>query len=258
MDKAKISLGAAAGPVASPTATSTTATSTAATSTAATSTAPTTIRRVTVWDLPTRLFHWLTAVLVAAAYFTWRLDQMDWHVWIGYALLTLVLFRLLWGLIGSDTARFTRFTATPARALRHLGHLFRREPDTQVGHNPAGGLMVLLLLALLLAETLTGLYSNNDVAQDGPLSAVLPAWLSNGINQAHGLLWDVLFAAIVLHLLAITLYAVAKGHNLVSPMITGRKALPATIAPPTMMALGRALLALAASAIAATLLINFL
>jgi len=127
----------------------------------------TTDRKVLVWDLPTRLFHWLTAALVLAAYLTWRLDWMDWHAKIGDAVLTLVAFRLLWGLFGSDTTRFARFVASPRHALAHLRHIFRREPDRAVGHNPAGGLMVLLLIGLLLGETLSGLYVNNDVADQG-------------------------------------------------------------------------------------------
>jgi len=113
-------------------------------------------RIVEVWDVPIRLCHWLIAVLVAAAYATWRLNWMEWHSRVGSLLLALVIFRLLWGVFGSDTARFSRFVAAPRTALRHLAQSLRREADRQVGHNPAGGWMVLLLLALLLAETLTG------------------------------------------------------------------------------------------------------
>ena len=101
-------------------------------------------QKIQVWDAPTRLFHWLTAALVVAAYVTWRLDWMDWHAKAGYALLALVIFRLLWGVVGSDTARFSRFVASPRLAIHHLQHALRREPDHQVGHNPAGAWMVLL------------------------------------------------------------------------------------------------------------------
>ena len=114
-------------------------------------------RKVLVWDAPTRLFHWLTVVLVIAAYTTWRMNLMDWHAWTGDTLLALLLFRLLWGFFGSETARFSAFLASPRTAALQLADGLRREPDRQVGHNPAGGWMVLLLLAFLLAETLTGL-----------------------------------------------------------------------------------------------------
>ena len=101
-----------------------------------------------------RVFHWLIVALVAAAYATWRLNWMVLHGWVGDAVLTLLLFRLLWGFLGSETARFSRFLTSPRMAVEHLKHAFQREPDRQVGHNPAGGWMVLLLLALLLVETL--------------------------------------------------------------------------------------------------------
>jgi len=105
-------------------------------------------RKVLVWDAPTRLFHWLTVVLVLAAYVTWRLNWMDWHAKAGDAVLTLLLFRLLWGFFGSETTRFFRFVASPRAAARHLACVLRREPDRQAGHNAAGGWMVLLLLVL--------------------------------------------------------------------------------------------------------------
>jgi cytochrome b len=189
-------------------------------------------RPVRVWDLPTRLFHWLTVALVAGAWATERLDWLNLHVRLGETLLALVLFRLMWGCLGSETARFRSFVASPAAAFRHLRHLSRREPDVQVGHNPAGGWMVLLLLALLLAETASGLYVYNDIADEGPLSEIVPASVANAISALHAYGWYVLLAAVALHVCAIAVYALAKGHNLLRPMITGRKWLPSTIPAP--------------------------
>src|ERR1700754_419158 len=153
-------------------------------------------RPVLVWDAPVRLFHWLVVLLVTAAYVTLKLNWIDWHVRVGETLLALVISRLLWGCFGSETARFRSFVASPAAALHHLRHLLRREPDVQVGHNAAGGWMVLLLLALLLIETLSGLYINNDIADEGPLSERVPVWLANAISTQHGLVWYVLLAAV--------------------------------------------------------------
>ena len=153
-------------------------------------------------------------MLVLAAYLTWRLDWMDWHAICGDALLTLVIFRLLWGFFGSDTTRFASFIAGPRAALEHLARLFRREPDHQVSHNPAGGLMVLLLIALLLGETLSGIYVDNDVVDEGPLTEHVAAPIANAITTLHWVLWDVLLAAIALHLLTIAAYALGKGQNL--------------------------------------------
>jgi cytochrome b len=211
-----------------------------------------------VWDLPTRLFHWLTVALVLAAYVTWRLNWMDWHAGAGEALLALLLFRLVWGVVGSDTARFARFVRSPRSAARHLARLFHREPDEQAGHNPAGGWMVLLLLALLAGETLSGIIVNNDVADEGPLTEIMPAWLANLVTDLHQLLWDALLAAIALHVAAIGIYAAVKGQHLLGPMLTGRKRLPATLPPPRLASPARACGVFAGSAIAAALLANFL
>lgn len=216
------------------------------------------MRKVLVWDAPTRLFHWLTAVLVLLAYATERLNWMDWHARVGYALLALVLFRLLWGFFGSETARFADFLASPQAAARHLAHLFRREPDRQVGHNPAGGWMVLLLLVLLLSETLTGIYINNDVADVGLFSELVPAPVANFITALHEVFWQALLAAVALHLLAVLVYWAAKRQNLVLPMITGCKALPAGVQPPAIARPIRAMLLFGCSALVAAALANFL
>jgi cytochrome b len=215
-------------------------------------------RKVRVWDLPIRLFHWLTAVLVLAAYVTLRLDWMKWHVWTGDAVLVLVAFRLLWGFFGSDTTRFARFVASPRAAFAHLAHAFRREPDRQVGHNPAGGLMVLVLIALLLGETLSGLYVNDDVANQGPLTEFVPPRIANAITALHWIFWYALLAAVALHVLAIITYAAAKGQNLLMPMITGSKLLPAQATPPRMASTMRAALLLGLSAAAVAALAIFL
>jgi cytochrome b len=215
-------------------------------------------RIVLVWDIFIRLFHWLIVALVAAAYATWRLNWMVWHGWVGDAVLTLLLFRLSWGVFGGETARFSRFLTSPRAVLQHLQYSLRREPDHQVGHNPAGGWMVLLLLALLLAETLTGLYVANDIADEGPLTEIVPAWAANAIASSHAILWDVLLAAIVLHVLAIAGFALIKGQNLLRPMITGTKVMPATVAEPRAGSPALAALLLLGCAVATALLVNLL
>lgn len=215
-------------------------------------------RTVRVWDAPTRLFHWLAAALVAACWATQHLNWMQWHVWLGEALLALVLFRLMWGVAGGETARFRSFVASPGAAWRHLKQLLRREPDLQIGHNPAGGWMVLLLLALLLAETLSGLYDNNDIADEGPLSEIVPAAVANAIAKLHEWGWDALLAAVVLHVCAIAIYALAKGHNLLGPMLTGKKRFPAPVRVPARASLWLAALLMALAATIAALLAIYL
>jgi cytochrome b len=128
----------------------------------------------------------------------------------------------------------------------------------QVGHNPAGGWMVLLLLALLLGETLTGIVDNNDVADEGPLSHAVPAMALNVITDLHSLLWDALVGAAALHVTVIAIYAVAKGQNLLRPMLTGRKLLPEQIRPPRIVSLAFAGVILGGSAAATDLLASLL
>jgi cytochrome b len=214
--------------------------------------------QVLVWDPSTRLFHWLAAVLVAATYVTWRLDLMDWHARTGDAVLTLVIFRLLWGCFGSDTARFSHFLASPQAVLRHLARLTRREPDQLAGHNPAGGYMVLVLLVLLVGETLSGLYVQNDIADQGPLTELVPTAVANAISDVHWIFWDALLAAVALHVLAIAIYAAVKGQNLLTPMITGRKTLPSAVPQPGLASALRAAVLFSCSVLATAVLANFL
>ena len=219
---------------------------------------PARTRLVPVWDLPTRLFHWAVVMLVIGLYASERLNRMDLHVLAGETLLALLIFRILWGFCGAETARFRSFLGSPARALRHLAHLARREPDRTAGHNPAGGWMVLALLGLLLGETLSGLYTNNDVANEGPFTEIVPAPIANAITAAHAILWDVLLGAIALHLLAIAAYALLERRNLVGPMLTGAKRLPPDVPPPRFARPMRAVLLAAAAAGAAALISTLL
>ena len=213
--------------------------------------------KVLVWDVPTRLFHWVVVALVVAAYVTWRLNWMDWHAKFGYALLTALVFRILWG-FGSETARFSHFLTSPMAAARHLANALDREPDRQAGHNPAGGWMVLLLLFLLLVETLSGIYVANDVADEGRFTELIPAPIANIITALHSIFWDALVAAVGLHILVIGVYAVVKGQNLLSPMITGWKFFSSDVRPPRMAGLARAALLLSWSVVAVAVLVNIL
>jgi cytochrome b len=216
------------------------------------------LHKVLVWDLATRLFHWLTVALLIACYVSWRINWMDWHSWTGEALLALVFFRLLWAFFGSETARFSSFLASPRAAALYLADLVRRQPDRQIGHNPVGGWMVLLLLALLLAEALTGIYVANDVADEGPLTEIVPAVVANLITDLHSYFWDALLAATVLHVMAILFYAAVIRHDLVTPMINGSKTLPQDTKPPQLASAARAALLLGCSALAAAVLATYL
>jgi cytochrome b len=188
-----------------------------------------------IWDLPTRLFHWTLVVLLFTSWLSAREDWMRLHVVCGLSVLTLLLFRLIWGIIGSDTARFSHFLKRPFDGIRHLMHLRRREPDTEAGHNAAGGWMVIGLLAILFVQVSTGLFANDDVLTEGPLARFVGKERSDWLTHIHDLNFTLIEIAVAVHVLAIVTYRVLKGHNLLLPMITGKKRLPGTTRAPRMV-----------------------
>lgn len=209
--------------------------------------AATGMRWVKVWDAPTRLFHWLLAGLIAAAYATAATGRIEWHFLIGYAILALVGFRILWGLVGSDTARFARFLRSPIAAFAHLKDVFARRSHPEAGHNAAGGWMVLALLALVLFQGATGLFATDGIFSDGPLARYAGTALSEAITAIHEANFNLLLAAVALHVLAVIGYGLWLRDNLLRPMVTGWKKLPVSIARPRMAGLFWAATALVAS-----------
>ena len=179
-----------------------------------------------VWDAPTRLFHWALVILLGMSWLTESRGWMELHFLSGYSVIALLLFRLAWGFVGSETARFSHFVKSPFAALQHLAHLHRREPDTEIGHNAAGGWMVLVMLALLAVQVATGLFANDDADTEGPLFSYVGKDRSDWLSHIHAVNFTLIQIAVVAHIAAILIYAVLKRHDLVRPMITGRK-LPA-------------------------------
>ncbi len=192
---------------------------------------PQTIR---IWDLPVRLFHWILVVLLAVSYFTARAggDWMDLHFWSGYAILTLILFRVGWGFLGSTTARFASFIKGPAAALHHLGELLRGRPR-EVGHNPLGAVMVVVMLVAVLLQAVTGLFAaDTDMGTvNGPLALkVADEWVDRATGF-HRFWIDILLILIAVHVLAVLLYVVWRRQDLIGPMFTGRKRLDDVVRP---------------------------
>ena len=210
-----------------------------------------------VWDAPTRLFHWTVVLLVIVSYTTVQLDRMDLHMLSGYATAALLLFRLAWGFIGSDTSRFSRFLKSPLAGLRHLAQFARREPDTEIGHNAAGGWMVLAMLACLGVQVGTGLFSNDDVLTKGPLAYHVSKATSDWLSHIHSVNFYVLLALIALHILAILAYAMLKRQDLVRPMVTGKKRLPAATRQPHLSSPALAAVVLAFAAALVWALVRF-
>lgn len=190
------------------------------------------MNEVRVWDLPTRLFHWSLAACVIGLVITGNIggNAMVWHGRLGYAVLTLLLFRLVWGLVGGHWSRFSSFLYSPASVMAYLRG--QRRPEHGVGHNPLGMLSVLGLLLILLAQVASGLFADDEIAFTGPLTGLVSGhWVSlaTGYHKEIGKL--ILLALVALHLTAIAFYKLVRKQNLVRPMITGDKAVPADLPP---------------------------
>lgn len=177
------------------------------------------LRPVRVWDLPTRLFHWSLAVLTVFSVVTAKVggNAITWHFWSGYAVLALVLFRLLWGVAGDRYARFANFVRGPRTIVAFL----RGQVDGGAGHNPLGALSVLALLACLSLQAVTGLFANDAIFSEGPLAKMVSGATSDRMTSVHK--WNelVLYALVGLHLVAVAYYAILRRRPMIRPIIAG-------------------------------------
>lgn len=180
-------------------------------------------QRVRVWDLPVRLFHWLLVFLIAAAWWTAEQRELEWHRLAGYAILTLILFRIAWGLWGSTTARFSHFVRRPAAVRTYMSGLLKRRAHDRLGHNPLGGWSVLAMLGLLGFQVLLGLFAVDvDGMESGPLSYLVDFDTGRLAAETHSLTFNFLLGLIGLHLAAILFHRLHGGKDLVGPMIHGK------------------------------------
>ena len=179
-----------------------------------------------VWDLPIRLFHWLLAALIAFSWWTVQNHHTDWHIWSGCAILTLLIFRLLWGFVGSSTARFSNFVRGPRSLVAYL-----RGEWTGIGHTPVGGLSVLVLLAAVAIQVGLGLVAEDeDGLYTGPLYRLVSTDTSDKARDLHETWFNVILGLIVLHVGAILYYRL-RGKHLTKPMITGRAVIDSSAEP---------------------------
>jgi len=180
---------------------------------------------VIVWDLPTRLFHWLLVALLVAQYASgeFGLLSMEWHFRLGYATLALIVFRVLWGLAGSRSSRFATFVQGPATVARYLLDSVRGRPARYLGHNPLGGWSVLLMLACVAVQAISGLFSSDDLTEFGPLAERVSDRTVELMTRIHQIDRYLLLALIVLHIVAVLLHWAIRGENLIAPMLHGRK-----------------------------------
>ncbi len=190
----------------------------------------TAVKPVRVWDLPTRLFHWVLALTIVGSVVSAKIGgaAMEWHFRCGFLVMGLLMFRLAWGLIGGRHSRFVNFIYSPLTLLRYLRGRTTPSEQIDVGHNPLGSLSVFALLGFLLIQVSTGLLADDEIASVGPLNKFVSsatASLATGWHKAWGQ-W-ILIALVATHIGAVVFYLVVKKHNLVRPMLGGDKTLPA-------------------------------
>lgn len=178
---------------------------------------------VKVWDEPTRVFHWSIVVLMVASWVSADQGYMKVHLGSGMSLLTLLIFRLVWGFIGSTTARFSNFLSSPSQVIGYFKAFLGSDRPRYAGHNPAGGWMVLMLIAVLLAQVVTGLFSNDGVKFHGPLALLVGSDISDALTSIHGWIFIVLLVLVWMHVVAVFFYLLVKDENLIKPMVTGYK-----------------------------------
>lgn len=176
-----------------------------------------------IWDLPVRLFHWLLVALIAFSWWSAKNDAIELHLWSGYAILTLIIFRLLWGIVGSSTARWSTMFHRPSRIVAYV----RDSAAWRViGHSPLGAVSVLAMLIVLKVQIATGLINaDDDGLVNGSLAHLVSVEASDIAHEVHESLFNVLLALIALHVAAIAYYG-WRGRNLVGPMVSGRGVLP--------------------------------
>jgi cytochrome b len=187
------------------------------------------VAKIRIWDAPTRLFHWTLVGLIAFSWWSAKNEEFDLHIWSGVAVLTLLVFRLLWGLFGSSTARFANFIRGPRGVLDYLRDMKGWRP---VGHTPLGALSVLAMLGALLVQVGLGLFAiDHDGLYEGPLAHLVSLDLSEELADLHEDWFNVILVLIGLHVAAILSYRLFLGKKLIGPMLTGRAALDAETEP---------------------------
>lgn len=176
---------------------------------------------IRVWDLPIRLFHWLLVLCIAGSLISVNLggNAIEWHAYFGYTILTLLIFRFIWGFIGSKHARFSSFMPTRAAIMQYL----QGKSPRLLGHNPIGALSVFALLFVLSVQVFTGLFVDDEIAFQGPLAKYVPNYVVSFLSEIHEGNQVLIYTLIAIHISAIWFYKKYKGENLVKPMLTGDK-----------------------------------
>lgn len=180
---------------------------------------------IRVWDIPTRIFHWLFVGLIIFSFITGKIGvtAMRYHEWSGFAILVLIGFRLVWGFIGGKQSRFSTFVSGPSTVIRYASSMLKKESKQYIGHNPLGGWSIFAMLTSVLIQAGTGLFANDDILTEGPLYNLVSKETSDWLTSIHHLNQKILLVLVVVHIGAVIFYLIVKRDNLIKPMITGNK-----------------------------------
>jgi cytochrome b len=179
--------------------------------------------RIPVWDAPVRVFHWLLAVLVVFSFTTGKVggDWLEWHMRSGFAILAMLAFRIAWGFVGTDTARFAQFVRGPATAIAYARARLSGRAPAILGHNPLGGWMVIAMLAVLAIQAFSGLFVDDEISTQGPLAVKVSNAFVSRMGWLHHLNQWIVVGAVALHLGAIATYQWGFRSDLIGPMVHG-------------------------------------
>ncbi|MEM7081397.1 MAG: cytochrome b/b6 domain-containing protein [Pseudomonadota bacterium] len=178
-----------------------------------------------VWDLPTRLFHWLLALSLLASYVTAKIgyDARQLHLWLGYWMIGLLAFRIVWGFVGTRHARFLAFFPTPGRVVAYLKRVARGEAKETVGHNPLGSIMIFMTLALLSLQAVSGLFVDDEIMFAGPYAMAVSVEFASWMNRIHHTAINLILVLVGIHIAAVLYHVLVKKEGLIRAMFSGRK-----------------------------------
>lgn len=175
-----------------------------------------------VWDLPIRIFHWLLVAAIAGAWYTAEEGYEDTHMKIGYAIIGLLIYRIVWGIFGTEHSLFRSFIPSPFKLYQHTKNIFKVDAKQSVGHNPLGALSALIMLFLIGLQAATGLFTKGEIWY-GPYTSAVGSELQKRLDGIHHANFDFILVALGVHIVAIFFYLFFKKQNLITPMIHGKK-----------------------------------
>ncbi|MCL1051549.1 cytochrome b/b6 domain-containing protein [Shewanella abyssi] len=187
--------------------------------------------KVKIWDVPTRLFHWGMLCLLGGLWWTAESAEMEWHQLLAYSLLILIGMRLLWGFIGSDTAKFSHFVHSPKTVLNYVRKTKQHGISASIGHNPIGGYMVVALISLVTLQLVTGLFATDEIFIEGPLYTTVNGDTALWLTWLHKKNFDLILILAAIHVLAVGVH-MFKGDKIIAAMFSGYKRLPGELAQP--------------------------